>query len=355
MASLPINDSQSVNDIVHKEQLVSIIIPAFNAEKTLANCLDSVLKQDYFNIEILLINDGSSDKTEIIANQYQEQNNKIKVFTKENGGGPSSARNYGLNKATGDYVCFVDSDDTICSNYISEMVNNIESHDLLIANINTVLNDIDILFIGKKKYPITLFQHSELFFNNISMILNNSLPVRNIYAKLFKTEKIKNLNLRFNENIFYGEDYLFVLEYIKNCSSIKFINTKIYNYFHIKNSITKRYQDNLFEQTQLLMNNIKSIYGQFFQDIEKQWNNLYINNLFTVILNVMRYANKITKKYLINKIFNDNSICYIVKTTKPITKKIKIERFILKKKSYTLLKIMYKIYNLKKHTYYNSK
>ena len=337
------------------ESLVSVIIPVYNAEKTLVKCLESVLKQDYKNLEIILVNDGSTDSSLDICNEFCAKDDRVKVYTKENGGGPSPARNYGLNKATGEFVCFVDSDDTICRNYISEMVVNMGNNDLLIANINIVVKDEDVLINGEKDYASTQFDGKEFFKENIKYIINEDKPIRNVYSKLFRTDKINELNLRFNEKVFIGEDYLFVLEYMKHCTSIKMIDTKLYNYFHMKNSITKKYQENLFTQIQLLMESIKNIYETEFEQVKNIWNNFYIWNLFSVLLNIMRYAPKAIKKQAVKNVLQNPTTDELSKNTQALNLRIKVEKFILKRKSYFLLKILHFIYGLKKVKYYEVK
>lgn len=335
--------------------LISIIIPAYNAEKTISACLQSVIYQDYKNLEIIVVNDGSKDRTLEICNEYQEKDKRIKVFTKENGGGPSPSRNYGLDKATGEYVCFVDSDDTICVDYISGMINQMDDNDLVIADINVVVRDKDVLKLGLGDGFSKIFDAREFFKNNIKYIINENKPIRNVYSKMFRLDKINEKNLRFNENIFIGEDYLFVLEYIKLCDNIKMLDSKLYNYFHMKNSITKKYQQNLFKQIQLLMNRIKEIYGYDFKEVESLWNNFYISNVFSVLLNTMRYAEKSIIKEAVNNIFYDKIVLKLAEETKAINKRIKLEKFILKKKSYKILKLAYLIFNIKKVKYYEVK
>ena len=94
------------------EKLVSVIIPAYNIEDYIGRCLDSVLSQTYKNLEIIVIDDGSSDRTGEILDDYEKKNHRMKVIHKENGG-VSSARNIGIDRANGDYIGFVDGDDRV--------------------------------------------------------------------------------------------------------------------------------------------------------------------------------------------------------------------------------------------------
>ena len=101
--------------------LVSIIVPIYNVENYLDDCLISISKQSFKNIEIILVNDGSTDQSERIALNYINKDNRFKLYYKDNGG-LSSARNFGLNKITGDYICFIDADDFISENFVSEFI-----------------------------------------------------------------------------------------------------------------------------------------------------------------------------------------------------------------------------------------
>lgn len=106
--------------------MVSIIVPVYNAEKYLANTLDSIIRQSYKNFELLLINDGSTDKSKAICDKFALKDRRIKVLDKNNGG-VSSARNYGLSVAEGEYVIFIDSDDYLTADMLETLVNDIES------------------------------------------------------------------------------------------------------------------------------------------------------------------------------------------------------------------------------------
>ena len=104
---------------------ISIIVPVYNTEKYLSKCLNSLIKQTYKDIEIIVVNDGSKDKSLEIAKKFAKQDNRIKVFNKENGG-LSSARNFGIEKASGEYIGFVDSDDYIKENMFEILYNMIK-------------------------------------------------------------------------------------------------------------------------------------------------------------------------------------------------------------------------------------
>lgn len=185
---------------------ISIIIPIYNSEKTLQRCVDSILNQKFRDLELLLIDDGSSDKSGKICDRYAAIDERVKVFHKENGGA-SSARNMGLDYAIGQWITFVDSDDSL-TDYAFELDWKNISEDL-------------ILFPFYFNYRNGT---SELFSLKTSGIINNLIPFfekefdqfifRVPWSKLYRNELIGNL--RFDEKIKCGEDTLFVVNYLKN-------------------------------------------------------------------------------------------------------------------------------------------
>src|SRR5690554_6100080 len=112
---------KSMDSNPHEDRpLVSLIIPAYNAEAFLARCLRSALSQDYPKVEIIVVDDGSTDSTPEIVASFSKQTNLLSWRTQNSG--PSSARNYGMNKATGEFICFLDADDYLEAGYVSQLV-----------------------------------------------------------------------------------------------------------------------------------------------------------------------------------------------------------------------------------------
>ena len=124
----------------HNYPLISIIVPIYNVERYLRRCVDSILNQTYPNLEIILVNDGSPDNSHVICEDYAEKHSNVKVVKKENGG-LSSARNYGLAYATGEYIGFVDSDDWISADMYSVLYNLIEGESMAVSQIGVKLTD----------------------------------------------------------------------------------------------------------------------------------------------------------------------------------------------------------------------
>lgn len=202
--------------------LVSVIIPIFNTEKYLERLLKSISLQSYQNIEILLIDDGSTDKSGIICKKFQEKNNKIKYYKNENHG-VSYSRNFGIKKAKGDYLVFIDSDDIVLDNYIEKLLRNIiySNSDCSIGGIRGFRNDSQTKYIAGKMSEITGMDMTVNLFNLYGGFLAN---------KMYKMDIIKNNRLFLDENIHISEDLLFNLSYLKYCKKVSYDESIMYYY-----------------------------------------------------------------------------------------------------------------------------
>lgn len=189
--------------------LISIIIPVYNVEKYLQKCLDSILNQDFHDYEVLLVDDGSSDSSSIICDEYANKNNKVKVIHKPNAG-VSSARNLGIDMAQGKYICFVDSDDWLELDYFNSIYRILceRKPDLLL---NVFVKDQGL---GK---PVNKFcYHQECIMSRdeaVWQILDNTIVGWEPYASFYKTSLCKNI--KFPENICFGEDLMFKYNFIR--------------------------------------------------------------------------------------------------------------------------------------------
>lgn len=209
--------------------MISIIVPIYKVEEYLPRCLDSIINQTYKDLEIILVDDGSPDKCGDICDKYAEMDNRIKVIHKKNGG-LSSARNTGLEIASGDYIAFVDSDDWIEPNAYELLLDAIESMDVDIAIIgyrqtDGVLNQGDIQ-IGQNR-----LLNKDNLWDEILTKLNNAS-----WNKLYKAKLLGDT--RYPVDLIHGEDLIFNLEYINRCDRGVINDTVVYNYFIRPDSIT---------------------------------------------------------------------------------------------------------------------
>ena len=197
--------------------LISIIIPVYNSEKYLKECLNSVLLQTFRDFEVILVNDGSSDSSGEICDYFVASDSRFNVYHKENGG-VSAARNFGIEKANGQWVCFVDSDDFVGKDFLLDFKNleDDSSIDLYVQGY-TELRD----GCSPKLKPIIDGDYiSDNIGNELFFLEKKTFMVENPWGKLFKRQILVDQLLRFDENLSNGEDHLFVLIYFKNVEKI---------------------------------------------------------------------------------------------------------------------------------------
>lgn len=206
---------------------ISVIIPIYNAEKTIRGCIDSVLTQSFRNYELILVNDGSTDLSGQICDEYARKDERIKVVHKENGG-VSSARNTGLEMASSKWITFIDSDDTIGEHFFQDVTDSQE--DLLVRGyiMSTAENQIVSELI--LDYLIPQPSLSEF----VSMFIGFPL-LRGPVLKFYKKEIISNL--RFPEDMKVGEDTYFVWHYLSRSSSYKIL---YYYYYYIVSEVSSQ-------------------------------------------------------------------------------------------------------------------
>lgn len=215
--------------LIDMNPLISIIVPVYNAEKTLGRCVDSILNQTFQDWELLLIDDGSTDRSGKLCDEYALKDQRIKVFHKKNGG-VSSARNIGLNHAKGKWITFIDSDDEIPKNTFTDDCRYFEE-DLIVGAFNSIIDGeiqcsrLDAGFYNKQDL-LRFFSH------NI-----NASTFRVVWGKLFRKSLCKGLLFDTNMNV--GEDTLFVMQYLARIESCRIIGDIIYTYNLPNNFITK--------------------------------------------------------------------------------------------------------------------
>ena len=187
---------------------ITVIVPVYNAEKTLRQCVDSILVQDFKDFELLLVDDGSKDGSPAICDEYAEKDARVRVFHKENGG-VSSARNVGLDNAKGEWITFIDSDDFITEGYFEGVVGREEN----------------VLIKGYKSFTTNGFEggksadklnHIPEFTSFLNRYITDSL-IRCPWAKFYKKSIIGNL--RFITDMKIGEDAYFVFKYLAKCNN----------------------------------------------------------------------------------------------------------------------------------------
>ncbi len=187
---------------------VSIIVPIYNTEKYLRRCVDSIINQTCKNLQIILVDDGSTDNSGAICDEYARKDDRIKVVHKENGGA-SSARNRGLDIASGRWVVFIDADDHVTEKYIEQLIVYGES-ELVITNYHLNIGDSPL-------------EYQEEKIEDYLQTISHSLIANTPWGKLYDSKIIKTHSIRFDESTRFGEDSLFNLSYLLYCNSIRII------------------------------------------------------------------------------------------------------------------------------------
>lgn len=242
--------------------IVSIIVPVYNAQNTICRCINSILSQTYPNFELLLVDDGSRDESGTICDEYAEQDDRIKVFHKENGG-VSAARNFALDHAQGEYIQFLDSDDWVTPDATQKLVRAAEEHqcDMVISNFYRVVDDrVSVKGDIEKDDVLTREEYAEHMMESPADFYYGVL-----WNKLYRRTIIESHKLRMNQDISWCEDFLFNLEYIRYADRFYALNVPLYYYVKTKGSLVS--QGMSISATIQMKLTVFEYYNQLYKDI----------------------------------------------------------------------------------------
>lgn len=215
---------------------ISVIVPVYKVEKCVSKCIESVLAQEYADLELILVDDGSPDRSGEICDKYAQKDKRIRVFHKKNEG-VSSARNTGILEAVGEWLYFIDSDDFIEFDTLSKSIEkiNVDFPDLIVHGlVNDYIYNGESCSLSYKKIEDNDYKEIIEFTDRYGLLKG---PV----CKLFRHSIVKENKLFFDESICYGEDTKFSFEYLQKCKSIAFVPEHFYHYcFRLEGSLTKR-------------------------------------------------------------------------------------------------------------------
>lgn len=277
------------------QPLVSIVIPLYNSERFIERCLLSVINQTYDNIEVVIIDDGSTDNGKSIVLKYKKNNSRIFLYSQKNGG-PGCARNKGIEVSKGDFIIFIDADD-----YISEN---------LVHSLYKVYKDDTLCFV-RTNLTKTIYKESNHNFINDYIHTRKGIPY-GCLGKLYNSSIIKANNIRFNDKIKCDEDLFFNIDYFKFIKEGKYVRDACYYVTIHNDSLTKvRKKDNM------------DIYKTAYQYIKENIGDSveYDNSFALMILLLNDTINQIKhikffefKKfsYIIKKIIDDKTVKYII-------------------------------------------
>ena len=263
--------------------LISVIIPVYNVEEYLEQCLNSVLKQTYKNIEIILIDDGSKDNSGIICDDFEKKDNRVKVIHKPNQG-VSSARNRGLEESKGKWIGFVDSDDWLEPSYFEELLECAKKNkaDIVGCGYNRA--------IGNKKEAINNSGEIKTLNSKefLIKILNPQSGYGFTHMKIYKKDIIQNL--LFDTELTVGEDSLFNEQVTLNVNKVCVLEKSLYNYRINPKSVVKRYDSNYAQKYLKSMKTNKEYLIKIYGNNEEIMQNYYNYVAFHVMLIAVNYC-----------------------------------------------------------------
>ena len=225
---------------MQSDSLVTLIIPIYQAEQYLNNCLETIVHQTYDNLEIILVDDGSTDKSSLLCDEWAMKDTRIKIIHKKNEG-RSIARNVGLNNATGDYIVFVDSDDWISNTMIEKLIKNLEctNADMSICQFINVFSDGRMKKNTTFNSGIKLFNRKEFF----SLLLKDDVITNHLWRVLFKRKMISGV--KFPSQMDF-EDIYTMPDLVRLCKKIVYTDDAEYFYRFNDKSIVHRVNVNQY-------------------------------------------------------------------------------------------------------------
>lgn len=297
---------------------ISVIVPVYKAEEYLPRCINSILSQEFTDFELLLIDDGSPDGSGKICDGYAAKDSRIRVFHKENGG-VSSARNLGLDNATGEWVSFIDSDDYLSPSFF-ELGN--------ICNCDVIQKSYVVLYedsgrTEQRIVPEEDFKTQEDFYRFFVTRRTSAL-----WDKFIRRELIGSN--RFNTNVHIGEDFLFFLSLLNRIKGYKFSSKGYYNYIIRKGSAMEQINKNVKERAQIMIDNIQNITNILDGKKEEHLRDSiiyqsYINTLYDYRKCLSQTSLEVVKRY-----FKEVSLSKLKYVDSNVKLKLLIKRILIK-------------------------
>ena len=242
--------------------LVSVIVPLYNCENTIRRCMDSLLKQTYTELELIIVDDGSTDHTALIVKEYADMDRRVHYYDYPEKSGVSNARNCGLREATGTYVMFTDGDDDVQPQFIEKMVQAVEQ---------TADCDMAVCAyyreVWGKKFQVDRLEKSGIYTRNEHLVQTLKDPGHHyfgvVWNKIFRLQIIRDNHLSFSPEITLGEDFVFVLQYLESVNRIRVVSNCLYDYCYIQETSLSRKSSKQLCDCIDEMNNREKIYQQY--------------------------------------------------------------------------------------------
>lgn len=293
---------------------ISVIIPVYNTGKYLAKCVNSILCQTYQNLEILIIDDGSEEYTAAVCDELSKKDSRISVFHKQNEG-VSVARNFGIEKATGEYIGFVDSDDWVDNDMYGSMLSVMQKYnaDIVYCEMKVISNDkiVENEGVVGVRRNVLVFDSRKIYSDTLCLIAGSAC------VALYRNSIVENLN--FPEKLKFSEDRYFNLQAIAKSGSICYLKRSLYNRFVRMGSCVNSYHSDGVAV-------IKRAYDLIFPFVADTWGNDYLrpfkyqkaNSYMAVLYGVLKSKKSICSKFKeIFRIASDEDFQLLLHDIKP--------------------------------------
>lgn len=272
------------------EDLISIIVPIYNAEEFLGECIESILNQSYINIEIILVNDGSTDSSLNICNKYKEMDNRIKIISKSNSG-VSDARNKGISNALGKYICFADADDMLKKDFVKVLYTEIANNEVDIVFCNFEYDYNGKLIKKKPRLRAGIYNISEIKNIIIDDGTMSGILFASTWVGIYKKSIIDNNKIEFHRDIRVNEDGLFNIEYLMAIKTIKVLSEDyLYIYRQNEGSVTSNFSfENVYSQATYKIAELFKA-QEVDIDLKQQLGARRVSESFWMLLNICSYS-----------------------------------------------------------------
>lgn len=292
---------------------VSIIIPVYNAEKTLCRCLDSLVVQTYEDVEIILVNDGSVDSSRNICETYRDKYSQIILINQENAG-PATARNVGIDSASGKYISFVDADDYVECGIIEEMVNAAETNHAEMVICGYDQEHSGVIVKHEYKYDAGLYVGEgarKIAIDLISDVSAKRIPPYSPVRMILK-DVLENPQIRYAKGMIRSEDYYFFVQLHFRIKRLYLLGDKpLYHYIEVSNSVTHRYVPKYWSS-------VKKIYHGLLEKlpedegIKRRLGVMLVQRSLIALNNVSRKKSKDMFRKELYEIILDEDLNYVI-------------------------------------------
>lgn len=323
---------------------VSVLIPVYNAEQYIVRCIDSILNQTYPDLEVVLVNDGSTDNSGKICDEYASQDSRVRVFHKKNSG-VSETRNVALDNAQGNYILFVDSDDYIEPNMVEVLVDNIKKNDCDIAMCGYYIQNGNNEVQANMKYK-TIYQTNEEVVKGLikRFYTGDNTGLNVLWNKLIRRDLYLKHKIRFNSNLKRAEDMWFVFDCLKCTERVRFINEPCYHYVQNPCSVMHQVYPDQYQQWKYTRLHLLEENKQFRFNIElATFYSLFLTNVTVHIKKLFRESKEKEAIAILKDDFLHEVAGYAGEMN--IKAHIKLLAYLLQNNNYYLIIVLYSLWN----------